>query len=167
MVQIKATAVNRRDYWITLGMYPGIKLPCVLGSDAAGIVTICGEGVDATWLNREVIIDPGLSWGDSPDAQGPQFNILGLPTDGTFATEVVVPVTQLHVRPEHLDWHESAALPLAGVTAYRAVFTQGHLQAGETVSGHWCGRGSGHICFAVRSHSRGKCVGHVVIPNQN
>ena len=108
VVQIKAAAVNRRDYWITLGMYPGIKLPCVLGSDAAGIVTICGEGVDATWLNREVIIDPGLSWGDSPDAQGPQFNILGLPTDGTFATEVVVPVTQLHVRPEHLDLIQSA-----------------------------------------------------------
>ena len=148
VVQIKAAALNRRDYWITLGMYPGIELPCVLGSDGAGIVTNCGDGVDSAWIDREVIIDPGFDWGDSPGAQSPRFNIMGLPRDGTFATEVVVPVQQLHVRPEHLDWHESAALPLAGVTAYRAVFTQGHLQAGETVL--VTGVGGGVATFALQ-----------------
>ena len=148
VVQIKASALNRRDYWITLGMYPGIELPCVLGSDAAGVVTMCGEGVDHTWNKREVILDPGLGWGDDPNVQDPQFNIIGLPRDGTFATEVVVPESQLHFRPQHLDWNESAALPLAGVTAYRAVFTQGRLQASETVL--VTGIGGGVATFALQ-----------------
>jgi len=133
VVQLKAAALNRRDYWITRGMYPAIELPCVLGSDGAGVVTKCGEGVDTAWENREVIFDPGLNWGDNPAVQDPQYNMVGMPTDGTFATEIVVQSSQLHVRPEHLSWQESAALPLAGVTAYRAVFTQGGLQPGETV----------------------------------
>ncbi|MEO2035437.1 MAG: zinc-binding dehydrogenase [Planctomycetaceae bacterium] len=148
VVRIKAAALNRRDYWIFLGMYPGIELPCVLGSDGAGVVTLCGEGVDSSWKNREVIINPGLDWGDDPKVQNPQFNILGLPRDGTFATEVVVSASQLHDRPEHLDWNESAALPLAGVTAYRAMFTQGDLQPGETVL--VTGVGGGVATFAVQ-----------------
>ena len=33
LVQIKAAALNRRDYWITIGKYAGIKYPSILGSD--------------------------------------------------------------------------------------------------------------------------------------
>ncbi len=148
VVQIRSAAFNRRDWWITQGMYPGIELPCVLGSDGAGVVTKCGEGVDASWENREVIIDPGLDWGDNEKVQHPKFNIIGLPTDGTFATEVVVPAGQLYARPEHLDWNESAALPLGGVTAWRAVFTQGGLQSGENVL--ITGIGGGVATFALQ-----------------
>ena len=133
VVRIQASALNRRDYWITQGMYPGIELPCVPGSDGAGVVTSCGEGVDPAWTDREVIFDPGLDWGESSAVQSSRFSILGLPRDGTFATQVAVPASQLYARPEHLGWSEAAALPLAGVTAWRAVFAQGRLQAGETV----------------------------------
>ncbi len=133
VVQLKAAALNRRDYWITLGMYPAIELPCVLGSDGAGVVTKCGKGVESAWNNREVIFDPGQNWGDNLAVQSSQYDMMGMPTDGTFATEVIVQASQLYARPEHLSWHESAALPLAGVTAYRAVFTQGRLQSDETV----------------------------------
>ena len=156
VVRIEAAALNRRDYWITQGMYPGIELPCVLGSDGAGVVTKCGEAVDVSWENREVIIDPGLEWGDNPGVQHPRFNIIGLPRDGTFATEVVVPASQLYARPEHLDWNESAALPLAGVTAYRAVFTQGRLQAGETVliTGIGGGVATSALQFAVAAGAK-------------
>ena len=38
IVRLKAAALNRRDYWITQGMYPAIKTPVVLGSDGAGVV---------------------------------------------------------------------------------------------------------------------------------
>jgi zinc-binding alcohol dehydrogenase/oxidoreductase len=148
VVQVKAASLNRRDYWITQGMYPGIDPPVVLGSDAAGIVSQCGEGVDGSWQGREVIINPGFDWGNDPAAQANDFNILGLPRDGTFATEVVVPATQLHAKPDHLSWQEAAALPLAGVTAYRAVFTQGKLAAGETVL--ITGAGGGVATFAIQ-----------------
>ncbi|MFP6657640.1 MAG: zinc-binding dehydrogenase [Pirellulales bacterium] len=133
VVRVEAAALNRRDWWITQGMYPGIEPPVVLGSDAAGTVSRCGAGVDAAWLGREVIINPGLDWGNSQSAHAGGFTILGLPRDGTFATEVAVPASQLHARPAHLDPHQAAALPLAGVTAYRALFSQGGLQAAERV----------------------------------
>ena len=133
VVSLKRAALNRRDYWITQGLYPGIEPPVVLGSDGAGVVTQCGDDVDPTWQGREVIIDPSIDWGSSQAVQDPGYHVLGLPRDGTFATQVCVNPAQLHDRPQHLNWDEAAALPLAGVTAYRALFSQGGLQQGETV----------------------------------
>ncbi|MBI2480644.1 MAG: zinc-binding dehydrogenase [Planctomycetia bacterium] len=148
VIELKAAALNRRDYWITQGMYPGIKLPVVLGSDGAGIVTRVGESVSQELLQREVIVNPGWNWGDRDAAQSDDFQILGMPNDGTFATEVKVPAMHLADKPQHLSWPEAAALPLAGVTAYRAVFTQGRLQAGERVL--ISGVGGGVATFALQ-----------------
>ncbi len=133
IVELRIAALNRRDYWITQGMYPGIEPPVILGSDGAGVVAVCGEGVDSSWIGREVIINPGLNWGSNESAQADSFSILGLPRDGTFATHVSIPATQLHEKPGHLSWEEAAALPLAGVTAHRALFAQGGLRTGESV----------------------------------
>jgi NADPH:quinone reductase-like Zn-dependent oxidoreductase len=84
-------------------------------------------------MDRDVIINPGFDWGHDPKGQEPRFSILGLPKDGTFAEYIHVPVTQVAPKPTHLSWEEAAALPLAGVTAYRAVFTRGQLKAHERV----------------------------------
>jgi zinc-binding alcohol dehydrogenase/oxidoreductase len=148
IVRLSAAALNRRDYWITQGMYPGIEVPVVLGSDGAGVVQQCGENVDSTWLDREVIINPGMEWGEVESAQSTEFHILGLPRDGTFATHVAIPVSQLHAKPEHLNWEQAAALPLAGVTAYRALFSQGGLVPGENVL--ITGIGGGVATFALQ-----------------
>ncbi|MEO8498344.1 MAG: zinc-binding dehydrogenase [Planctomycetota bacterium] len=148
VVALKASALNRRDYWITQGMYPGIQLPVVLGSDGAGVVMHVGDGVSQDLLQREVIINPGWDWGGFEAAQSDAFRILGMPDDGTFADEVKVPAEYLADKPQHLDWHEAAALPLAGVTAYRAVFTQGRLQPGERVL--ISGVGGGVATFALQ-----------------
>ncbi len=133
VVSLRAAALNHRDVWVKAGQYAGLKWPCTPGSDGAGVVTGCGEGVDSSWLEREVIINPSFGWGDSELAQGTQFSILGLPRAGTLAEKVAVPVGQLSAKPAHLNWNEAAALPLAGLTAYRAVFSRGRLQAGERV----------------------------------
>ncbi|MGB0760652.1 MAG: quinone oxidoreductase family protein [Rubripirellula sp.] len=133
IVRLNTAALNRRDYWITVGLYPGITPPVVLGSDGAGVVSACGDGVDRVWQGQEVILNPGIGWGDDPAAQGEQFHILGLPEDGTFASEVVVPVEQLHHKPDCLSWEESAAIPLAGTTAYRALFTQGNARSDDRI----------------------------------
>lgn len=148
IVQLKAAALNRRDYWITMGLYPGIEPPVVLGSDGAGIVSACGDDVDPHWVGREVILDPGIGWGNDAHAQSKEFRILGLPQDGTFATEVVVDQSQLHEKPTHLNWSQAAALPLAGVTAYRALFTQGRLGRGDQVL--ITGIGGGVATFALQ-----------------
>lgn len=133
VVELRAAALNRRDYWITQGMYPGIQLPIVLGSDGAGVVIQVGTAEDEHWVEKPVLINPGMGWGDVEAFQSSQFTILGLPRDGTFASQVAVPVAQLYPLPEHLNWEQAAALPLAGVTAYRALFTQGGLRSEQHV----------------------------------
>lgn len=152
VVALKAAALNRRDYWITQGLYPGVNPVVVLGSDGAGVVSLTGDGVDPSWKGREVIIYPGRDWGDSEAAQSKRFHVLGGPMDGTFATEVAVPSAQLHSKPLHLDWREAAALPLAGLTAYRALFSQGGVESGETVL--ITGIGGGVATFALQFAAR-------------
>jgi NADPH:quinone reductase-like Zn-dependent oxidoreductase len=131
VIRLSAAALNRRDLWITQGLYPNIRLPVIPGSDGAGTVAEVGAGADARWAGADVILNPGIEWGNCQRVQGPEFRILGMPDDGTFATHVVVPAAQLYPKPDHLSWPEAAALPLAGVTAYRALFVQGNLRAGE------------------------------------
>jgi zinc-binding alcohol dehydrogenase/oxidoreductase len=133
VVRLKAAALNRRDYFITINQYPGIRLPAIPGSDGAGIVAAVGEGVDNVAVGSEVVINPTLNWGENPRVQGPDFQILGVPTDGTYAQLVKVPAENVYPKPEYLTWEEAAALPLAALTAYRALITRGRLQPGETV----------------------------------
>jgi len=148
VVDLRAAALNHRDAWIKAGQYAGLKWPCIPGSDGAGVVSAVGEGLDASWIGREVIIYPALGWGENPAAQGAQFQILGLPRDGTLAEKIAVPAAQLAPKPEHLSWEEAAALPLAGVTAYRAVFTRAQLQLNERVL--ITGIGGGVALFALQ-----------------
>ncbi|GAA4374528.1 zinc-binding dehydrogenase [Hymenobacter koreensis] len=133
LIKLQAAALNHRDVWIQKGQYAGLRFPITLGSDGAGTVAAVGEGVENRWQNQPVLIDPGFDWGNNPKAQGRAFNILGLPRDGTFAEYVCVPAANVHAYPGHLSPAQAAALPLGGVTAYRALFTRGGLQAGEKV----------------------------------
>ncbi|KUG07005.1 zinc-binding dehydrogenase [Solirubrum puertoriconensis] len=133
LVRLQAAALNHRDVWIQKGQYAGLRFPIILGSDGAGTVADLGEGVPESLRGQEVVINPGHNWGDNPKAQGRAFTILGLPHDGTFAEYVCVPARYVHQRPAHLTPAQAAVLPLGGVTAYRALFTRGGLQAGERV----------------------------------
>ncbi len=122
VVRLHAAALNRRDYWITQGLYPSIRLPAVLGSDGAG-----------EWKGQAVVIYPALDWGADPSMPAKAFRVLGMPEDGTFAEYVRVPRANLFPKPEHLTWEQAAALPLAGLTAYRVLFSRCQLRAGERV----------------------------------
>jgi zinc-binding alcohol dehydrogenase/oxidoreductase len=133
IVSVAAAAVNHRDLWIRKGQYAGLKFPIVLGSDGCGRVVARGPDVDPGWLQQEVVINPGFAWGGRPRAQADGFRILGLPDNGTFAEQVCVPAIQLAAKPAHLDAVHAAALPLAGLTAYRALFSRARLQPGERV----------------------------------
>jgi len=151
LVKIKSAALNRRDYWISIGKYAGLKYPIILGSDGAGIVEEVGADADKNLIGNEVIINPASGWGDDESYQSNNLKILGLPEDGTLAEYVKVPVSQLHPKPAHLSWDQAAALPLAGVTVYRGLFTKGQLKKGQKVLVTGVGAGTGTIAlqFAV------------------
>jgi zinc-binding alcohol dehydrogenase/oxidoreductase len=151
LVQVKAAALNRRDYWITVGKYAGLKYPAILGSDGAGIVAEVGSDADKHWIGKEVIINPGYGWGDSDDFQSDDFKILGLPADGTFAEYVKVQAQHLHPKPVHLSWEQAAAIPLGALTTYRALFTKGKAKKGDKVliTGVGGGTGTFALQFAI------------------
>jgi len=138
VVRLRAAALNRRDLYICRGQYAGLRFPIIPGSDGVGEVAAVGPGV---------AINPSLDWGDNPRTQGPTWRILGLPDDGTFAQMVKVPADSLFPRPAGLSDEDAAALPLAGLTAYRAVVTRGGVRDGETVL--VTGIGGGVATFAL------------------
>jgi NADPH:quinone reductase-like Zn-dependent oxidoreductase len=124
LVRVRVAAFNRRDVFITQGLYPNIQLPRTLGSDGAGVIEATGE---------EVVVDPTIGWGDDPSVWRADATILGMPRDGTFAQYVSVPKENVYPKPRSLSMEEAAAIPLAGLTAYRATFTRGELKADETI----------------------------------
>lgn len=132
VVRLKRAALNRLDAMMLQdrAQLPG---PSILGSDGAGVVAGLGAGVRGVHLDDEVLISPSLFWGDQPQAPGERYEILGSPTHGTHAEMVAVPAENLVAKPARLTWDEAAALPLAGVTAWRALVTRGRLKPGETV----------------------------------
>ncbi len=147
-MRLKAAALNHRDVWIKLGQYAGVSYPVQPGSDGAGVVESVGAGVESAWVGSEVVINPSFGWGARSQVQGAEFSILGLPRDGTLAEVITVPVVQLAAKPTHLTWTEAAALPLAGLTAYRALFTRAMLKPGEKVL--ISGIGGGVALFAMQ-----------------
>lgn len=138
VVELRTAALNRRDLLVAGGTYP-FPLPLIPGSDGAGVRRDTGE---------EVVIYPALGWGPREEAFGPDFQILGGPRNGTYAELVAVPEANVFSKPARLSWEEAAALPLAGLTAYRALFSRGGLRSGETVL--VLGAGSGVSTFAVQ-----------------
>lgn len=148
LVQVKAAALNRRDYWITVGKYAGIKYPTILGADGAGIVAEAGEGAEE-WPGKEVVINPSHNWGEHVEYQSKNFKILGLPDDGTLAEYVKVKAEYLHPKPAHLDWQQAATLPLAALTAYRALFTKARLKKGDKVLIIGVGAGTGSFLLQM------------------
>ena len=149
VVKVHSAALNHRDVWIQRGQYAGLRYPIVPGSDGAGVVTEVGDATAAHWVGQEVIINPALQWGNHGAYQDSvAFRILGLPDDGTLAEYVRVPVINLSPKPAHLSFEEASALPLAGVTAWRAVMTRAQVQADEPVL--ITGIGGGVALFAMQ-----------------
>ena len=147
LVKIKAAALNRRDQWCREGMYPGLKYGVILGSDGAGIVESVFDDKDNHWIDKEVVINPNIDWGDNPAVQSANYNILGMPSNGTFAEYVAVPVHRLHQKPTHLDFQQAAALPLGGLTAYRATIKKGGANKGKKVLISGIGGGVATMAF--------------------
>lgn len=122
VVELKYAALNHRDLWIQQGLYPNIRKGVILGSDGAGMIG-----------SQTVVINPSINWGKDQKAQGPHYEILGNPRNGTLAQKVAVPKKNVYPKPAHLDIKEAGAFALIALTAYRALFVRGKLSAGERV----------------------------------
>ncbi|MCW2779671.1 MAG: Zn-dependent oxidoreductase [Marmoricola sp.] len=125
-VTVKAASLNHHDLWSLRGV--GLRqeaLPMILGCDAAGYDEDGNEVVV-----HAVISDPSWTGDETLD---PKRSLLSERHQGTFADKVVVPTRNVIPKPASLSFEEAACLPTAWLTAYRMLFTQGNLKAGDTV----------------------------------
>lgn len=138
-VDLRAAALNWHDVLVRRGRY-GSPLPHTPGADGAGVRRDTGE---------EVVILPSLFWGERTDAPAPEFEILGDLVPGTYAESVSVPVECVAPKPADFDWAQAAALPLVGVTAYRALVSRAGLQPGESLLVVGAGGGVATMALAL------------------
>lgn len=129
LIKIHAAALNHRDLFIRQHQYPGTTFGVALCADGCGTVIELGSGVNPKWKGKRVVINPGEGWKDDP--AGPEdkggYRILGgtkLNANGTLQEYMVVKEVELEEAPGHLDDVHAAAIPLTGLTAWRAVMVK-------------------------------------------
>ncbi|MDK8179785.1 zinc-binding dehydrogenase [Paenibacillus sp. UMB4589-SE434] len=145
LVKLKAAGLNHRDLFLMKARTEQ-DAPLILGSDGAGTIVEVGEGGDKDSIGKDVVLNPTLNWPITDEV--PELPvILGSPSEGTFAEYVVVAAQQAVEKPAYLTWEEAGVLPLAALTAYRALFTRGELKAGQHVL--IPGIGSGVATYAL------------------
>jgi len=133
LIAVHFAAFTRRDVFITQGLYPGIVFPVIPGSDGCGVVAAHGPGASGPAVGASVVINPMFGWGDNPRVWRSDSTLLGMPRHGTFAEYVTVPAENVHPKPARLSEQQAAAIPLGGLTAYRAVFTRGQCTQDDVV----------------------------------
>lgn len=106
------------------------RRPVIPGHEVAGIVTALGYGTTGVAVGAAV------------------YGLTDWYRDGAAAEYIAVEVRNLAPMPASLSFAAAAAAPLAGLTAWQALFDYGKLSAGQTVLIHGAGGGVG--TFAVQ-----------------
>jgi NADPH:quinone reductase-like Zn-dependent oxidoreductase len=133
LVRVHAAAVNPVDWKVRAGQTKGFldyTLPLIPGWDLSGVVESVGAGVVDWKVGDEVYSRPDIS------------------RNGSYAEYVAVKAPELGRKPKSLDHLGAAAIPLAGLTAWQALFDAAGLAAGQRVLIHAAAGGVG--TFAVQ-----------------
>ncbi len=140
LVKVLGVSVNHLDLWVRRGM-PGVTIPFprILGCDGSGEVVALGAGVKGLAVGDQVVIEPGMSSGKSPeDAAGmdhlaPDYGIRGEHCDGIACEFAALEARYLLPLPRDVDPVQAAAVPLVFVTAWGLLVCRADVQPGETV----------------------------------
>jgi NADPH:quinone reductase-like Zn-dependent oxidoreductase len=134
LVRVHAAAITRDEL-----DWPADRLPATPSYEFSGVVAAIGEDVDAVAVGEAV------------------YALSGFNRDGAAAEYIAVAQELLAPTPRTLGHLQSAAIPLAGLSAWQGLFDHGHLRTGERVLVHGAAGGVGG--FAVQlAHARGAHV---------
>ena len=138
-VAVKASGVNFADLMARKGLYPDApKPPCVVGYEVSGTVEALGEGVDKSWLGREVF---------------------ALTRFGGYSDRLNLSLGQVFPKPGGLTFEEAAALPVNYLTAWQLVVVMGSLHKDETILIHNAGGGVGLAALQIAKHLGARTLG--------
>jgi len=133
LIRVHAAGVNPVDIGVRAGVFKGrinYPLPMIPGWDVSGVVEAAGSGVSRLKVGDEVYSRPDIS------------------RNGSYAEYMVVKESEVALKPKSVDHVHAAAVPLAALTAWQALFDAGKLSAGQTVLIHGAAGGVGS--FAVQ-----------------
>ncbi|QFT89626.1 Alcohol dehydrogenase [Bacillus sp. THAF10] len=161
LIKVKACAINNTEIWMREGAYgtdsksgwrpEGVQFPRIPGSDITGIVEKVGRGVDASMLQKDVVLFPFKSSGEEGfEHISEDMSFIGSEFDGGYAEYVVWPAHLCYEMPLS-DYVESAVFSVSGLTAWHMV-EQIRVKAGETimVTGANGGVGSLNVQIAAK-----------------
>jgi NADPH:quinone reductase-like Zn-dependent oxidoreductase len=146
LVRVRAAALNPADYQLQAGLgesHTDAWFPVIPGWDVAGVVERVGAGVSEFTPGDEVI---GYIRED-------------ILHNGAYAELVSAPVETLVRKPRTASWPEAAGLPLAGLTAYRAIVQTLNVEPGETVLIHGAAGGVGVLAAQLALARASRVIG--------
>ncbi len=134
LVDLRALSLNYRDLLVIRGLYNRkLALPATPVSDGAGVVAAIGDGVTRVKAGDPVVGHFVADWLDGPFRGEYSASSLGTPGAGLAAEQAVVPEHALVAPPAGYDFAQASTLPIAALTAWSALVTEGRLQAGQTI----------------------------------
>lgn len=112
------------DLWHGTRPAKNVRYPIVPGHEWSGVVEAIGDEVDPTWLHKRVVGENIRSCGECEACRDGKFAICdrayleaGFTIDGAWADRILVPVTQLHILPDHADLRSAAGIEPAACAA--------------------------------------------------
>jgi NADPH:quinone reductase-like Zn-dependent oxidoreductase len=138
LVDVKATSLNHLDIWVRKGI-PGVPLPLITGSDAAGIISEVGDGVKKSRIGEKVMIQPLIFCGKCASCNKGKENlcksmgIMGENCQGVNAERITVKESQAIPFPDQLSFEAAASFALVAQTSFQMLVSRANLQAGEFV----------------------------------
>jgi NADPH:quinone reductase-like Zn-dependent oxidoreductase len=135
LIRVHAASVNPIEWKYRRGMIAK-ELPAVLGSDISG--TIERSRAD------------GFAEGE---------DVFGFAATGAYAEFATAPAALLARKPAALSHAQAAAIPVAGLTAWQALFDRGGLQAGGTALIAGAAGGVGHFAVQFAKHAGARAIG--------
>ncbi len=143
LVKVDAAGVNTIDWELRLREIPKFspKLPAIPGFDLTGRIVALGEGVGGHPIGEQV------------------YTMLPLDMPNAYAEYARVPVSALAPAPKKLDAVHAAAVPMAALTAYQAIFDAGGLKKGQTILIHGAAGGVAHMAVQLAKHAGARVIG--------
>lgn len=129
-VRLRAATLNYIDVAVATGAFPVPAFPLVPVADGAGEVAALGPGVTSVAVGQRVVPHFMPAWQGGPITPRAVAALRGMTLPGSLAEYVVVPEHSLVALPDHLDYAQGAALPIAATTAWNAV-RAGQLRPGS------------------------------------
>ena len=133
-VDVRAFSLNYRDLLVIEGTYnPKLSLPATPVSDGTGVVAAVGEGVTRVNKDDRVMTQFVADWTDGPFEKRYIGSTLGVPGPGLAAERVILPERAVVPIPKGYDFAQASTLPIAALTAWSVLVTEGSLEPGGTV----------------------------------